>query len=270
VWLTDQPMVSSAGKILDRKRSLSTIENSVIQLAAAINACSGPLLFKPVQTKELNNTPTHRLSMEQLADAFRYATDLRFPVKRDGLHRFLMLSVATAARPDAVHEFSTSAERRQWNSDRNIICLNPKGRRQTKKFRAAVVAPRQIIPVLNDAEGFFIKQVSVRSAWNSMVGDLGWPRKGEGGMKLIRRSIAQLLRDAGTKRAWNETWQDKARKVPSDEIELQLGHRKLVSVSDLYAMFDPDYLSNATAAIEGILDAIVTLVPDAFRLRQPY
>jgi hypothetical protein len=85
-------------------------------------------------------------------------------------------------------------------------------------------------------------------------------------MKLIRRSIAQLVRDAGTKRAWSNEWRDRMRRVPSDEIALQLGHRKIGSVTDLYAMFDPDYLENVTAAIEGVIDAIIEKVPSAFTL----
>lgn len=265
-WLGKQPMLSSAGAIIQRDRALSTIENSVIQLAAAIKASNSPVRFKPIQTKALNNTPVRRLTIDELADAFAYATNPLFPEKRGGLHRYLMFSVATAARPDAVHDFSTSAARRQWNPDREVICLNPKGRRQTKKFRAAVSAPRQIVPILTATDGPLIKSVSVQTAWNSMVQRLGWPRDGEGGMKLIRRSIGQLLRDAGTKRAWSEEWRDRARKVPSEEIELQLGHRNLDSNSDLYALFDPDYLEHATAAIEGIIDAIIQRVPRAFEL----
>ena len=263
-WLGRQPMVSTIGKIIHRDRALSTIENSVSQLAAAITASKSPLRFKPIQTKELNNTPTRRLTIEELSAAFRYATDPRYPKKRGGLHRFLMFSVATLARPDAAHDFSTAAERKQWNKERQIICLNPKGRRQTKKFRPAVTAPRQIVPIIDQVDGSLIESISIRSAWDSMVAFLGWPKHGEGGLKLIRRSVAQLVRDAGTKRAWSDEWRDQMRKVPSEEIALQLGHRKLDSVSDLYAMFDPDYLEHATAAIEAIIDAIIEKVPLAF------
>jgi hypothetical protein len=177
-----------------------------------------------------------------------------------------MFSVATMARPDAAHDFSTAPDRKQWNKDRDVICLNPVNRRQTKKYRAAVAAPRQIIPVLNQVDGFLIESISVRSVWDSMVEFLGWPKHGDGGMKLIRRSIAQLVRDAGTKRAWSNEWRDRMRRVPSDEIALQLGHRKIGSVTDLYAMFDPDYLENVTAAIEGVIDAIIEKVPSAFTL----
>ena len=265
-WLGDQPRFSSAGAEIPRKRALSTVENSVSQLAAAITASKSPLRFKPIQTKELNNTPTRRLTIQELSDAFQYATDPRYPAKRNGLHRFLMFSVATMARPDAAHDFSTATDRNQWNREREVICLNPAKRRQTKKFRAAVAAPRQIVPILNQVNGFVIESISVRSAWDSMVEFLGWPKDGEGGMKLIRRSIAQLARDAGTKRAWCREWRDPLRIVPSEEISVQLGHRKIDSVTDLYAMFDPDYLANVTAAIEGIIDAIIEKVPLAFSL----
>lgn len=268
-WLARQAMLSSAGNVIDRERALSTIENSVIQLAAAINAAKSPLRFKPIQTTELNNTPERRLTIDELAAAFQYATDPRFPIKRSGLLRFLIFSVATVGRPDSVHDFSTLPNRRQWNVERQIVCLNPKGRRQTKKYRPAVVAPRQLVTVLNQIDGPLIESVSVRSAWNSMVIKLGWPRDGEGGMKLIRRSIAQMLRDAGTKRAWCDDWRDRSRKVPSEEIELQLGHRKIKNVSDLYAKFDPEYLEHATLALEGIIDAIIVRVPSAFELSPP-
>jgi len=267
-WVAGQPLLSSSGAVMKRARALSTIENSVIQLAAAINASKSPLRFKPIQTKELNNTPFHRLTIEDLVEAFRYTTDLRYPTKRGGLHRYLLFAVATVARPDAVLDFSTSEDRRQWNSARAVICLNPRGRRQTKKYRPAVIAPRQIIPLLDHLDGPLIETVSVRSAWDSMVKTLGWPRDGDGGLKLVRRSVAQLLRDAGTKRAWSEKWRQPKRKVSTEEIELQLGHRKIKSVSDLYAMFKPEYLEHATAALEGIIEAIEERVPNAFNILQ--
>ena len=69
-------------------------------------------------------------------------------------------------------------------------------------------------------------------------------------MKLIRRSMAQLLRDRG---------------VVDDQIELQLGHRKLDSVSELYAPFKPDSLQAALTAIEAVIDDIEAQVPGAFR-----
>ncbi len=63
-WLAKRPIVSKTG--ITRDRALSTIENSVIQLAAAINLShsrgdtSRPAQFKPIPTKDINRTPQHR------------------------------------------------------------------------------------------------------------------------------------------------------------------------------------------------------------------
>ena len=269
-WLLKEPVLTSSGDVRAEPRSLSSVENSVLQLAAAINAAhkrgdtSRPAQFKPIPTKELNRTPMRRLSIDELADAFRYAIDPQFPTKRLGLHRFLMFSVGTAARPDAAHDFSTMPERRQWHSERRVIALNPVGRRQTKKRRAIVVAPRQLAARIDEVSGFFVPFISVKSAWETMVDVLGWPKDGEGGMKLIRRSIAQLLRDTGTPRAWSPQLRKPSRKVPSEQIEVQLGHAVIDSVTDLYADFDADYQHQATAALEALIDEIERRCPGAF------
>lgn len=274
-WLAKQPVVLSSGEARIEPRSLSSIENSVIQLAAAINAAhargdnSRPAQFKPIPTKELNRTPQRRLSIDELADAFNYATDPRYPTKRLGLHRFLMLTVGTAGRPDAIHEFSTAPARRQWNFERRVIALNPAGRRQTKKRRAVVVAPKQLAQRIDEVDGYFVPFVSVKSAWETMVDKLGWPTDGEGGMKLVRRSIAQLMRDAGTPRAWSPKWRKPSKKVPSEQIEVQLGHRVIDSVTDLYSAFDPDYQHEATMALEAIIAAIIERCPAAFTAPRP-
>jgi hypothetical protein len=257
IWSAKQPVVFTSGRIRDEPRAASTTENSLIALAAAITSAhtrgdvAKPVQFRPIQTKELNRTPLRRLSIAEIARCFRYAYDPKFPTKRRNLHRFLIASVATVARPDAVHDISTRKERRQWDSDRRVLALNPTGRRQTKKYRATVIVPGQFALHLDGVDGPFVTAVSVRSAWDAMCEDFGWDGAGEYGMKIMRRSIAQLLRDP-------------ARGVPTEQLELQLGHRRIDSVTDLYAAFDPAYLSAATAAIEAIIDEVETLAPGAF------
>ena len=252
-WAGKQPIISPTGK--RRQRSLGTIENSVLQLAAAINAAhkrgdsSRPAQFRAIPLKSLANTPRRRLTLDDLAAAFRFATDERYPIKRRSLLRFLQISVATAARPDAAHDVSTSLVRGQWHSETHVLALNPKGRRQTKKFRAIVRVPWQVARLLDQSNGFFVSSKSVRSPFDSMCEDLGWPKDGENGMKLIRRSVAQLLRE---------------RDVPAEQLELQLGHRRMDSVTDLYAAFHPAYLREATKALEVIIDEIEARVPGAF------
>lgn len=254
-WAADQPIVSPTG--IKRQRSLSTIENSVLQLAAAINAAhqrgdaNRPAQFKPIPTKTLNRTPEHRSDVAELARMFRYATDPRYPVKRGPLHRFLIASVATLGRPDAIHDISTSPVRGQWNGNARILRLNQKGRRQTKKYRATVPIAWQAALHFDAVDGFFVRVASVKSAWESMAEDIGLPGDGQAGMKLIRRSMAKLLRDRLPKADW-------------PEIEMFLGHARFDATSDIYAPFDPDYLSAARAEIERIIDEIETLAPGAF------
>ena len=166
------------------------------------------------------------------------------------MHRFLIASVATLGRPDAVHDLSLESARRQWNTNARVLDLNPKGRRQTKKYRPVVPVAWQAALHFDGAEGFFVGAASVKSAWDSMAAALGLPKEGEAGMKLIRRSMAKLLRDRLPRADWTE-------------IEMFLGHCKFDAVSDLYAPFDPDYLSAARTAIEDIFAEIETLAPRA-------
>jgi integrase len=84
-----------------------------------------------------------------------------------------------------------------------------------------------------------------------MAAELGLPDEGEAGTKLIRRSMAKLLRDRG---------------VDREEVEMMLGHRRMDSTTEIYAPFDPSYLGGAVAAIEDIIGEITALVPNAFAL----
>lgn len=169
--------------------------------------------------------------------------------RRDTLLAFLRISVLTLARPDAAHEVSTDAARGQWDTARHVLNLNPRSRPQTRKYRAAVPIARQAAWLLDECDGPFVKANSVKKAFHAMANELGLPGEGEAGMKLIRRSMASLLR---------------VKTVPAEEIELMLGHRRLDSVSDLYAPFDPDYLAGARAAIETIIDEVEAPAPGAF------
>lgn len=256
-WAAKQPVIFTSGRVREEARAPSTIENSLIALAAAITAAhdrgdiAKPVQFRPIQTRELNRTPRRRLTVKELAQAFRYAIDPKFPIKRKALHQFLIASVATVGRPDAVYDISTDPKRRQWDSASRVLHLNPVGRRQTKKYRATVIAPRQFALHLDGCDGLFIESANIRSAFDTMCEKLGWPKDGENGQKLIRRSVAQLLRDP-------------ARKVPTEQLELQLGHRRIDSVTDLYAAFDPAYLADCTRALERLIDEIEKLAPGAF------
>jgi integrase len=256
-WSVKQPIVSPSGKL--RVRTTSTVENSVLQLAAAINHAHRrgdtmkPAQFKPIAMKELNRTPRHRSSVAELAKMLAYAIQPSRKKRREPLRRFLIISIATLARPDAALDVSTAPERGQWDKTHGILDLNPRGRRQTKKYRAVVPVAHQVMPWLNACGGKFVGAASVQSGWRAMAGCIGLPSEGEGGTKLIRRSMAKLLRDRLPPAEWSE-------------VEMFLGHRKFDSTSDIYAPFDPSYCAHAKRAIETLIDEIEALTPGAFSL----
>lgn len=246
-WLMAKPV--KAGDT-ERERALSTVENSVLQLAAAINyADDHGARFKPMQAKDVNRTPLYRANVDTLAKMFEYALD---GDKRGNLLNFLRLSVLTLGRPDAVLEASTDPAKDQWKPGAGIFNLNPRNRRQTKKYRAVVPIARQGVDWLNSLpKGPIVTSNSIRKAWDSMAEYLGLPGDRESGAKLIRRSMADLLRSRMRSTDWSE-------------IEAFLGHAKFDSVSELYAPLRPDYLVNARASIEQIIDEIEAQVPGAF------
>jgi hypothetical protein len=192
----------------------------------------------------VNRTPAYRASLDDLIRMFRYAVE---NPRRQNLHRFLVGSVATWARPDAVIDMSSNPKRGQWLPDNRVFRLNPPNRRQTKKYRATIRLPYQVVPWM---DGGLLVPRNPRTAWRSMGKALSLPTDGESGFKLIRRSVSHLARQSKT--------------VPTDELEMQLGHNKLDSVSELYAPFDPDYLGSALAFTERLIDEIEANVPGAF------
>jgi integrase len=283
-WSQRQPVVSTAGKIL-RERSLATVEASVAQLSAAINDSkrrknvTHGANFRAQNLRDLNQTPEHRSDVAELASMFRYcvapsANDdeerSRRIRERASLHRYLIISAATVARPDAAHDVSTDPRRGQWLSTARVLRLNPKGRRQTRKYRSTVRVAWQAALWLDNRHSdwearceaakrerkpapaaFFVGPKSIRKAWENMADELGLPIDGEAGTKLIRRSMAKLLRDRG---------------VDREEVEMMLGHRRMDSTTEIYAPFDPAYLAGAVTAIETIIDEIEALTPGAFAL----
>ncbi len=272
-WAAAVEIVSPTGA--RRKRSTSTIEASVSMLRTAINAAfTGRKLlhradFEVKRSEIEGKTPWFRASETNLIEMFRYALVLDYPEnaspkqvekwkrERKNLLRYLRLGVATWARPDALFDFSTAAEPGQWNNATGYLDLNPKGRAQTEKYRPLVRAPRQLIPLLDANEGKFIKAASVTRAFRQMAKTLGFPVDGSGqsGVKLIRRSMATLMRASLEEiRAW-ET-----------QGYLMLGHIR-PKVSDKYATpYHENYLADALRLTEELIDRIESAGPGAFSL----
>lgn len=238
------------------------------QLAAVINFAASKkhvLLgaqFSPKKPRDVSHTPTYRASIETLASMFRYCTE---PDRKEGesdknlakritdrsnLLRFLQISVATWARPDAAHDVSTDAERGQWDSAGRKLNLNPRGRVQTRKYRPTVPIARQVAPLLDGNQGFFVTVASVRTAFEAMQAALELPGDREAGLKLIRRSMAQLGRDRLGRNAWIEG-------------KYMLGHHR-PDPSDLYGIDTPGDFPLALKVTEEIIDEIISLAPLAF------
>ena len=268
-WAMEVPIVSPTGQ--QRERSPGTVEASVRQLAAAINFAYGrkdtlfPAAFAAKQPEEVSRTPSYRADVPMLAKMFRYCvapgrrpedTDKAFARRiseRDQLHRFLQISVATWARPDAAHDVSTDRSRDQWNSNARALNLNPRGRAQTKKYRPIVPIGQRVAALLDGNEGFFVSVDSVRKAFEAMQESVGLPGDGEGGLKLLRRSMAHLGRERLGERDWIEG-------------QIMLGHRK-TSTSDAYAPFSTGYLARALEVTDSIIAEIEELCPGAFQAR---
>lgn len=264
-WAQEVPIVSPTGKT--RERAPGTVEASVRQLAAAINFAHGrkdslfPAAFTAKPPSEVSRSPAYRADIATLAKLFRYCvapwgetehnTVNRMRMDRAQLHRFLQVSVATWARPDAAHDVSTDRAKDQWHSNARALNLNPKGRQQTKKHRPVVPIAHQMAVLLDANKGFYVSVDSVKQAFNAMEAVCGLPGDGESGLKLIRRSMAHLARERLGERDWIEG-------------QIMLGHKK-VTTSDTYAPFNTGYLGQALRVTEEIIDAIEKLTPGAFR-----
>jgi hypothetical protein len=274
-WSAKVPVIEGTHNQTVRARAPGSTEGTVRSLAAAINfahkrkATPFPAGFSALAPSVVSRTPQYRADIKVLAAMFRYCLYPQAPrgevwsdkmVARQRLHRsallaFLRVSIATWCRPDAAHDLSTGPDRDQWIRAARVVQLNPRGRRQTKKYRPAVPVPEKFARILDATDGFVVPVASVRKAFEAMLGELSLPRDRETGLKLIRRSISTLAR----RRIGEERWA---------QGEMMLGHRK-ASISDLYALFDPANLGFALAATTAIIDELDELCPGAFTGNAP-
>jgi len=256
-WLAAKPIVETAsGKM--RHRSIGHIEGVVRQLIAAINATPHQqATFKAGAAAEVAQSPIHRADVKTLAAMFGYCLypDARTPKEmewrrkeRENLLRYLRAAVATWARPEEIFDLGAG----QWFKAAQVLNLNPPGRRQTKKYRTTIPVARQFAPELDRMGKHYMPVIHVRSTWAGMRKAIGLPTtRGESGEKLIRRSMATLVR----RRIGEEKWR---------QGEMMLGHVKH-SISDIYAVPDPANLGLALAETEAIIDEICALVPGSYR-----
>lgn len=286
-WATADPIVArkkdAQGNWIDgqkRQRSASTIEESIIQLKAALNHAYRQRRLRyvpPIQHKTRDQvTPARdfRLSVDAIGEVLDYS--LRGAGKYGGhgarllpLRRYLIAAICTLARPDAILDMSVKAEREQWMPDDRRFSLNPSGRLQTKKVRPVVPVVPLLHSWLEATDEWFVcgertkyderqridvttqyKVASVRSAWDTASDALkipaGW------GPKLIRHSMATILANRG---------------VNLIELEMALGHRVLGKTSSRYAIFGPDYLSTIKSGIDDVIADLTKAVGPALHAK---
>jgi hypothetical protein len=249
-----------------RPRTASTVEETVIQLKAALNyafRARRTRYVPPLQHKTRDQVTvqrTYRLSVDALGElldySFRGAGNYAGHAERLlPLRRYAIAAICTLARPDAIFDMSVSTAREQWMRDERRFALNQAGRPQTKKVRPIVPVVDLLHTWLEATDEWFIcfertkfdpKQKvdvitqhgvkGVRSAWDGARQQLNIPAGF--GPKLIRHSMSTILANRG---------------VDLVQLEIALGHRPLKKTTSRYAIFDPSYLDSIKHGINDVI-----------------
>jgi len=271
-WALADPIVArkkdANGNWIDgasRARSPATVEESIIQLKAAVkHAYDGRRIryLPPIKHKTRGAvTPKRndRMSLQAIGELLDYtltgAGSYTTPARLLPLRRYVVGAICTVGRPDAILDMSVAPERGQWMKDAGLLDLNPAGRLQTNKRRPILPASPLLGRWLDATDEWFVCQerqsfderqqidvveqlrvASIRSAWDTARGALGIPAGR--GPKYLRHSMSTILANRG---------------VPPDEISLVLGHRVLDPMTEIYVIHDPSYLKNFRAAMEDVL-----------------
>lgn len=167
------------------------------------------------------------------------------------LFRWMLLSLATGARPEAVLDLRP-AQRHD-----GVIELNPADRRQNKKHRPVVREPAFMRPWLDEWErdaatalyGRYVAYATV-SAVQSAFDRLARPVE-EGGLGIkvsaysFRHKVVSVLRRA------------KRQGVTEDDIAWQMGHKRPdLRITGHYGELDPDWLEMPCRALDSWLNSL--------------
>ena len=224
-WSKDQPVTwrNKAGEVTaSRQRAAATTEESVLQVAAALNhaADADPPrserrpIYRPLPRKQVSRPRKVRVDVPVLAQMLAYAAEP--DKKRASLHAFIVGSLCTIARPDSVVDISVAPDREQWYPGSLTLDLNPFGRAQTNKYRPVI----PVLPVLADwlsaelaayeklprdqrkGAGHLVNYygrsvLDVDTAWRTMLRELKLPAGREWKPYLLRHSVATIVRNRG-------------------------------------------------------------------------
>jgi integrase len=210
-------------------------------------------LNRAVKFQELASAPF--IFMTQTAQARRERTPMGRPLlpaemaqlldaaRSSHMFLYLLYGICTLLRPGAILDLSPL----QYDRQHEIIDANPPGRRQNNKYRPVLPAVPTLRPWLQlDVKGRYISYRG--QPIGSILQSFRLTRKAA---RLAGRVTPYSLRHGMAREM-------RKRKVPTEQISIFLGH--LPSGSDattaVYAPYEPDYLSEAVAAIEDVLAEI--------------
>jgi integrase len=164
-------------------------------------------------------------------------------VKSDHILLFCLTMANTMARPEAVLELT----RFQLDFDSKLIRLNPEGRKQTKKYRPTVPMTNTLLPWLQKVKTNYVityhgdRVHSVKKTFQRLPASVKGLPKGVSPYS-IRHTMAKELRRRG---------------VPPWEVQGMLGHKHAgLRTTEIYAKYDPSYLSAARVAIDAVMTDI--------------
>jgi len=191
--------------------------------------------FKPV-TKQASPPKGRPLQIDEIKQLLAHA-------KSEHMKTFILSMIATTARPDAVLDLTFE----RCDYDHRLITLNPAGRQQTKKYRPTVKMPALYAEHLKALEetanceyvvDYHGQKIdSIKKAWQRLRNDAGFDKQVNA--YSLRHTMARWMRSQG---------------VPAWEVSAQLGHKQPdMTTTEIYAPFDPNYLSNAVEAINDYL-----------------
>jgi integrase len=212
------------------------VQRNIEDLRSALNhaEAAGRIPMRPnipsVDKKLRSRAREHVFTVQQLGAIIGYADQER------EVQQWLLLMLATAARPDAALAFDPA---HQWRG--NLIDLHPKGAPQTDKRNAIVPVIEPLKPILESWAGAPV--ASRKRWWRTMRDKLGIPVTHV--PKTIRHTVASHLRNSG---------------VPGEQISALLGHKDradtLERTSERYAHSDPLKMRQTTKALTTLFQAV--------------
>ena len=218
--------------------SQSSVRNALMIGKSALNWAwkRGDIAFVPYVQLVSAPKPEPKgrpLEVKEVAKLLSAADDQHIRV-------LIAFMIATAARTGAILDLTLP----QIDLEHRLIDLNPRGREQTKKYRPVVKLPEQLVPYIearkhaSDLESLVIYDGSaidsVKRSWATTR--IAAALEGNVQTYSFRHTVARWLRKQS---------------VPAWEVAAQLGHKAPdYSTTEIYAPFDPAYLTKATAAID--------------------